>query len=245
MGRRCDDSNIARIVTLTSESPALVLAVSDGAGSASCSRQGADAAVVAFAEAVEGFLRGKAIGDLPSAAPELLEAVRYQVVLCAMDFGVESRDCACTLLGAVLAQNESFFLQLGDGAIVTRADEPGGMWQPVFWPQQGEYANTTYFVTQPEARSRALAQFRDGPLADIVLFTDGIQGFCLDNASQSAHGPFFDYVSESVRRSLAEGHLAESSQWLATFLSSNQVNDRTDDDKTLIVASKRRRDATK
>ena len=242
-GRGCDDANIARPVTRATGSPALVLAVSDGAGSARCSREGAAAAVLAFAEAVEGMLQVKTLEDLPSVASELLEAVRYQVVLRAMDLGVESRDCACTLLGAVLAQNKSFFLQVGDGAIVTRADEPGGMWQPVFWPQQGEYANTTYFVTQPEAHSLALAQFEDAPLAAIVLFTDGIQALCLDYASRTAHGPFFDYILEPVRHGLGRGHLEKSSQWLTDFLSSRQVNDRTDDDKTILVASKRCRDA--
>jgi hypothetical protein len=221
----------------------VIFAVSDGAGSAKCSRDGAEAALSAFAESIESRLQVIPIEALPSVARELIEEVRYQVKLRAMDLGVEIRDCACTLLGAVLGKNRSFFFQLGDGAIVTRADEPGGIWQPVFWPQQGEYANTTYFVTQAEASSQALVTFEDGPLADIVLFTDGIQALCLDYASRSAHGPFFDFISAPVQRDRGRGHREESSNWLADFLSSSQVNERTDDDKTVLAASQRCGDA--
>ena len=41
----------------------------------------------------------------------------------------------------------SAFLEIGDGAIVILDD---GVLRPVFWPQSGEYLNTTYFVTDSD-----------------------------------------------------------------------------------------------
>ena len=66
-------------------------------------------------------------------------------------------DYACTLLGVVASPSRIAYFQIGDGAIVIPSGEPG-TYDWVFWPQHGEYANTTNFVT--DANAQAVFQLR-------------------------------------------------------------------------------------
>ena len=61
-------------------------------------------------------------------------------------------DYACTLLGVIASPTHTVCFQIGDGAIVIPASEPE-TYDWVFWPQHGEYANTTNFVTQANAQN--------------------------------------------------------------------------------------------
>jgi len=61
----------------------------------------------------------------------------------------------------------------------------------------------------------------------------------LQKAAKAVHGPFFDSMFPAVRRSTASGVDVELSRALGVYLSSAPVNQRTDDDKTLILASRR------
>ena len=67
--------------------------------------------------------------------------------------GGSLRDYASTLLAAVLRHEESVFLQIGDGVIVVQGADRGG-WAWVFWPDHGEYANVTSFLSDENAIER-------------------------------------------------------------------------------------------
>ncbi len=138
---------------------------------------------------------------------------------------------AATLLFAVVGQSGAAFGQIGDGAIVVRrADE----YQHVFWPQSGEYVNTTNFVTDPRYESHLEFAWQDEPVDELALLSDGLQMLARDFAQQRAHGPFFAPMFQSLRRQTAE-ELAEP---MRAFLESPRLAERTDDDKTLVLATR-------
>jgi hypothetical protein len=80
-----------------------------------------------------------------------LSRVRAEIRDRAEIVDLSPREFACTLLGAVVGQDRAAFFQIGDGAIVVsnRAEPDDYGW--VFWPQHGEFANQTNFITQDNA----------------------------------------------------------------------------------------------
>ena len=72
----------------------------------------------------------------------------------------------------------------------------------------------------------------------LAVFTDGIERLVLDFADLTPHEPFFSSMIIPVERSEKGGRLSGLSQSLHAFLDSDKVNDRTDDDKTLILAAR-------
>ena len=55
------------------------------------------------------------------------------------------------MLGFVSGDRYSTYFQIGDGGIVVSNEEN---YDTVFWPEQGEYANTTFFISD-DAFSRS------------------------------------------------------------------------------------------
>src|SRR5207253_127084 len=106
----------------------------------------------------------------------------------------------------------------------------------VFWPQSGEYANTTFFLTGQDFEERLAFCVLAQKVEELALFTDGLQPLALHYASRSVHAPFFDPMFKRLHSApdvtSLEGPLQE-------FLRSKAVNERTDDDKTLILATRR------
>jgi hypothetical protein len=178
----------------------------------------------------------------PDTARTWVEHVRDQLGALALLECRERRDYAATLLVALVDGSGAVFLQVGDGAIVYRAGEGG--FTPALWPQNGEYANTTWFVTDEEAAD--LVQLARVPGVDeVALLTDGLQSLALRFASREAHGPFFEPMFRHLRAPAPPGHEAGPSpaslhEQLAAFLGSDAVNARTDDDKTLVLATRLR-----
>ena len=88
------------------------------------------------------------------------------------------------------------FFQIGDGAIVYQAED--GRYVPALWPQSGEYANCTWFLTDPDASSRVQAA-RARSVHEVALLTDGLQGLALQFVTRAAHGPFFEPMFARLR----------------------------------------------
>jgi hypothetical protein len=154
----------------------------------------------------------------------------------AASVGRELRDFACTLLGFVAGRSSATCLQVGDGAIVV-ADAEEHVYGHVFWPDRGEYANTTHFVTQEDAIEHLQFESVRREIVEVALLSDGLQAIALNYREQSAHEPFFRGLFAPLRVA-GEGRSDKLSQSLAVFLSSSRVNEKTDDDKTLVLASR-------
>lgn len=129
----------------------LVAVVSDGAGTATRSAEGSRLACDSFLEMVEGVVAEDGVRALDRARVHLwLEQYQSLILQLAAESGARARDYACTLVAAVIGVEWSIFIQVGDGTIVVRsAGDPDYGW--VFWPEAGEYANTTFFITEERA----------------------------------------------------------------------------------------------
>jgi len=71
-------------------------------------------------------------------------------------------------------------------------------------------------------------------VSDIALFTDGIERLALNFENQTPHLPFFLPLFQAVRSSVDGDNLEAD---LGHFLQSESVKNRSDDDKTLILAT--------
>ena len=163
---------------------------------------------------------------------EVREAVAWQADQDQLDVC----DYACTMLLAVLEPARSLFMQIGDGAIVTNDD--GAEWSWVFWPARGEFANTTYFVTDRNAADHVRIEV-GGNIDEVALFTDGIEPLVLHYASRTVHSPFFSEMFAPMRTSSIRGEDADLSHQLRLYVDSSLINRRTEDDKTLVLATRR------
>jgi hypothetical protein len=240
MGLPCEDCHLHLAANDAEGNPVAILVLSDGAGSAALAETGARLACHTFAKLVAQYISGggRVEGIGRELATRWVAEVVYRLSLTSWNHERQPRDYACTLLAAVCGEQATVFIQIGDGAIVI-SDEWTTTWRHVFWPQHGEFVNTTNFITSADALEVMEFHVVREPLAEIALFSDGLENLLLNKASRSVHAPFFDSKFPSVRRSAAVGEDAELSRALAVYLSTAPINERTDDDKTLILASRR------
>jgi hypothetical protein len=221
-----------------SEGDIVVLIVSDGAGSASHSDRGASLACCELLDSIRSFVDdgGQVAGVSREIAHGWLENASVRIAHQARIDELPVREYACTLLAAIVSAAHVCFVQVGDGAIVIRPR--GDDWTYVFWPQHGEYINTTVFLTDPAALANFEFTCREDAIDEVAVFTDGIEALVLHYASQTVHTPFFDNVFRSVRMVPDAGFNVELSEKLAQYLASPVICDRTDDDKTLLLATR-------
>jgi hypothetical protein len=214
---------------------ALLVALADGAGSASHSEQSA-------ALAVDSALREMAMA-LVEGLPETTQAwkdllcstfrlARQEVVMMAEERGVSLREYACTLTCVITTGNVLAVGQIGDGAVVA-AGEDGTLFAATRL-QRGEYANETHFLVQEDALEQAVIDIYERAVCSLAVMSDGLIRLALKMPSQEPHAPFFQPLFGFIR-AVEDGPAAE--QQLSAFLSSERVNSRTDDDKSLVLAA--------
>ena len=234
-GRPCEDAWTVRLHTFRGE-PWLILAVSDGAGTAGRAQAGSACAVAAFADAAARCLSAEP-GMSEDVVRDCLGAARVALAVEAGLAGAPIRDFACTLLGAVIGPGTAAFAQIGDGAIVIAGDEPGS-WAWMFEPQKGEYANETSFLTEEDALGRASIAVMTSPPAEIALFTDGLENLLIrTQPERHVVGQFFEQMFPPVRQANEAGLDDALCDHLAGYLATPQIAARSDDDRTLILAS--------
>ena len=238
-GRPCEDASACQIVE-HSDAALLVAAASDGAGTARRSRTGSRLACYVLGESVRSLVRrGGGIDDVDREfAESVVDRFRLVADCVAQLTGHDKRDFACTLLACFVGNDRSAFMQLGDGAIVIARPETPGQYDYVFWPQQGEFANETAFATGSHAEDDLQFYVHEGPVEEVALFSDGLQNLVLDYQSRMAHSNFFRPMFHSVRRA-GVGYSRRLSNALADYLSSPDIHARTNDDKTLVLATRR------
>lgn len=207
--------------------------VSDGAGSAEFGAYGAWLTC--------RFLTGRfrewcnVHPDLPSEEllADWIDELRDRIANIAERRGSRPRQFAATLAAIVVTRDEAVTMHIGDSAVVGRNR---GEWDVLCWPENGEYASTTYFVTDdPEPRLNITRHPREHDA--FALFSDGVGDLALAHLEQAAHALFFDPMMRPVDAAEGQGRLTELSAKLAAYLAGPSVCERTDDDKTLILIS--------
>jgi hypothetical protein len=215
-------------------SATLVACVADGAGSAKFSDTGSALACEAIIENAATYF--DAVGrfdDLErNDVIRWCDDARARIQAAAAERNCECRDLATTLCGVIAAPESSKFFQIGDGAIILGNH---GIYGVVFWPQSGEYANTTNFLTSDDYREQLVFLTTPSKCFEVALLTDGLERLALRFDHQTPHVPFFDPLFRALRTA---DDIAGLSEGLRQFLGSESVQQRSDDDKTLILASR-------
>jgi hypothetical protein len=234
-GKPCQDRFLC---TSVEAHTTLVAVVADGAGTADHAHFGAEIAVNTVSSIAQlGVRAGRR--DYPDLLREGASLARQRLVEAASDRKLPPRDLACTLLAVILAPTGGGALQIGDGVIV--AGEKAPTWNWVFWPQKGEYANTTFFLSDENSLAKAEVKTLSDDIVDVALMSDGLEQLTLNFASQRAHDPFFRSVFTPLHAETADGESGRLSQGLCTLLTSPAVRARTDDDASLVIATRRER----
>lgn len=206
----------------------LVAVVCDGAGSAIQSDEGAQ-------HMAEGVVA--ALLKLPSDAQANWQAnveaviaeVRQALVQKAQQAERDLSDYACTLVGAFWQADAGFFFHVGDGVGVAEfAEYPPA----ISYPENGEYANETIFVTSPEWTQHLRIQFWPARPQRVVLMSDGAQSFAMNKGQSALFMPFIDPVHKYLQSVNAES----GAKALAATLADPRTHQITGDDKTLLLA---------
>ena len=209
--------------------------VCDGAGSRPLSHVGAQfvsSGVVARLQQLEigdAPLSGLPDVDFARAVAEAIAQVREALQHEASNEGTEISDYSCTLVGAVANAKGGRFFHVGDGLAVVEGGEDPAV---VSHPENGEYANETYFVSGEEWREHLRFTAFSGPISRIGLMSDGAMPF----AMAKGNGGFFKPFMDPVEAYLAGVTEDEGSAALAGTLGDPRTHGITSDDKTLLIA---------
>lgn len=233
-GSLCQDFCIANLENSFDHQNYVVCLVADGAGSAKHSKQGAEMACNYAALAIRNTLNSKGYMLNVITVEQWIKQVQNAIHQDATVNKLAIRDYACTLLGAIIGEHQALFFQIGDGAIVASNGYTQGI---VFCPDNGPCINMTYFVTDKNVLAHLHVITTHTKINEVALFTDGIQRLALSIAQQTPYFPFFEPMFKLMRsKSLYECKTLNTQ--LKLFLDSRNINDRTDDDKSLILATR-------
>ncbi len=240
-----DDSFAIQTIPREDGSEWLVMVVCDGAGSAKFGGIGAKSTAINTIELIQNHTTTiSSPNELQATIKEIVKRLKNQLVNEATSQSAKIRDFACTWVLAVWSMDELFIAQIGDGACVFHAADE---WNVGIWPMQGEYANTTRFITDEHAEQIVETCTHLTAVDAIVLFSDGLQRLALRWQERDAMQGFFNPLYRSLsalnppihsETTHSDAALSWANQ-LAGWLNGTQVNSRTDDDKTMVWGVKR------
>ena len=218
----------------------VVGAVADGAGSAKYAEVGARVAVekvLQFLASSEqsikkknrlthAFTETEAKRVFHKTAELAIAALQQQ----ATQKGCQLGDLACTLLVFLATPAWIAAMQIGDGFMLVRLQ--GGSYQLLLEPDRGEFANETTFVTSANALSTLQVKVLAGPQQFICASTDALERVAIKLKDWTPFPPFFqpleDYLKETANPE-------KDDAYLMGFLESERLNQKIDDDKTLLL----------
>jgi hypothetical protein len=211
---------------------ALAIAVADGAGSVAYAEVGARAAARAAVDALAASAATVADGGWTALLDAALAAALNAVEAAAAARGVETRELATTLIACVVTGDGVTVAQVGDGAVI--AAEADGL-RALTAPTSGEFANETVFLTSPGAVAAAQRAAWRGQARHLAVFSDGLQALALKLPARTPHEPFFAPLFAFAAEA---GDAGDAEAQLRAFLSGPRVTARSDDDITLVLATR-------
>jgi serine/threonine protein phosphatase PrpC len=237
----------------------IVGAVADGAGSAAYSDIGAKLAVettLSYLATSEAWLQKRnyswhSLSQPPSEEQvkrlftKSVGKVRSTLQKQATESGYSMDDLACTLLAFLATPQWIAAMQIGDGFIVVRRSmswrqavlandfiTQGEDYQLLLQPSKGEFANQTTFVTSLDALEEIQVRVLSGHQTFICVATDGLENVAIRLKDWTPFSPFFKPLEEYMQET---AHPEQNDDYLVSFLTSERLNERTDDDKTLLL----------
>jgi len=208
--------------------------VADGAGSSLMGGQGASVLSRCIRNNAQTYFQQAREMPTDDVLKTWIDFAREQLLIAATNRQLLVKDFATTLVCAISSAAETIIIHIGDGCAVVKNAETCS-WETASWPSHGEYASTTFFVTDDPYPRVNISRFSK-TISAVALFSDGLERLALDFAVKQPHQAFFNSVSRAVFASSAAGRDDQLSRHLSRFLDSNEVNSRTDDDKTIVIA---------
>jgi hypothetical protein len=218
----------------------LVAIVCDGAGSVPEGRSGAEFVARALAEELANAAQGDpGLCDVEALGSARLEAVirggvdvvRTRLGALAVSRELAPHDFSCTLVGCVASPGGGCFLQIGDGFAIQQAANGDCA---LSHPENGEYADETYFVTDETWNEHLRITPLPAPQPGCVigLLSDGTAPFAVNRARSGFFRPFIDPIAAYLREATA----MTGNEALRNLLESPRAVEISPDDKTLLLA---------
>ena len=213
----------------------LICVLSDGAGSAKFSDIGSTIIVKETLGFFRDYFRDVesfeiAMRDLDLKQGEwLVDKIRESIVREAIDLNEPDEEFAGTLLAAVVSRNRAVFYQVGDGVWCACKS---GVLGAVTWPEQGEFAGQTVFVTSSSASKSLQFMAIEGTVDYVIGITDGLERISLDLQGKVPHLGFWNPLMTAFRKT---DSVTDFTRQVEEFLDSPRVCERTDDDKSLTL----------
>lgn len=209
--------------------------VCDGAGSSAHSEVGAKECARTVVERIAAKLTSDSTSPLDEACSRVhlesvVDLVRTRLQTIADERGFNFHDLSCTLVGCIASTEGGCLFHIGDGFGVA---EFSGSKPVLSLPENGEYANETYFVTANDWAAR----LRITPLAAaqsgrIALMSDGAAPFVVNRERTGLFDPFITPVSKFLSGASQD----DGNQGLRDTLADERTYAITGDDKTLLIA---------
>ena len=228
----CQDTHAYR---LTANGDVLVV-IADGAGSAERSQEGAQTAVEQAIISLEmAFQNGLPSDETgwQTLMTQVFADARQAVIQIADAENALLSSFATTLACAVVSGDWLTVGQIGDGAVVAE-DEDSALFLTAR-PQRGEYANEAYFLTMPDALNSLVVYTAPRYIKSLVLTTDGLLRLAF---KLPEYEPSVQFFQPLLAFTAGMDNPEQAKSELAAFLNSARVCARTDDDKTLILATR-------
>jgi hypothetical protein len=218
----------------------LVAIVCDGAGSVREGRMGSDFIARALAEQLSSTLpadrnlhevQAEGSARLEATIDSAIEAVRTRLADLAASRQLALDDCSCTLVGCVASRGGGCFFHIGDGFAIQQGAAGDSV---LSLPENGEYADETYFVTDENWKDHL--RFTPLPAPErgcvIGLMSDGTAPFAVNRARSGLFRPFIDPIAAFLRDATAPN----GNEALRNLLESPRACEISPDDKTLLLA---------
>ena len=234
-GIPCQDANAFRI----RDDGQLIAAISDGSGSARYSHIGAQA----FVDTVVSRIYHQPSSEkfdpqrIASWIATSVNDTRDQLIRHGDDLQDEGpsslSDFAATLIVVVANLDDGAFFHVGDGA-GTAFNSVNNAEVTVSKPENGEYANETYFLTMDdwERHLRIIPFIKKNP-DTILLMSDGVTPMAM---SKGCALPEFENFVKPVVKFLNDNDKETGEAGVTSTLSADGVRKITGDDKTLLWA---------
>ena len=166
-----------------------VIALADGAGSAALSHLGAETCVDTITQYLLDHFEECYNGEEDSVKQRIYEVLIGELEQLAMDERCNIKDLACTLLCVAVDGDRFLTLHLGDGVIAVC---DGASLKVYSSPDNGEYANVTFFVTSSNAPSKI--RLRREVLPEVTAFY-----LMSDGAGASLYSPQKHAASNALK----------------------------------------------
>ena len=169
----------------------VVIALADGAGSACLSHIGAEICVKTISNYfIDKFNELYDLNNFELLKKDIYKTLINSIKQASMMYNCSIKDLACTLLCIAIKNEQMISFHLGDGVIAyIKGDKTGIM----SMPDNGEFANTTHFVTSSNATEHIRIQRLDCSTFDgFFLMSDG--------AGTSLYDPQKKIFSNALKR---------------------------------------------